>query len=247
LGTFHGLVFQGVYAYDKDAVVRDRDGNTVYELDGITPKIMRWQNEGGAFFQGGDAIYKDVNYDGIINDLDKVQIGSANPKFFGGFNNSLNYKNFGLNFFVQFQYGNDLVNGLKGELEGMQYTNNSAITVLGRWRKQGDVTNIPRASRGLPGGGDRNWHASSRFVEDGSYARVKFATLSYFIPRNIISKYRLSGAEFFVTATNFITWTKYTGADPEVTIDQEGVGFPGYDKSFTPQSKAFTLGVNLRL
>lgn len=247
LGTYHGLIFQGVYAYDADAVVRDRSGNTVYELDGVTPKIMRWQTETGAFMQGGDAIYKDINFDGIINDLDKVQIGSANPKFFGGFNNSVNYKNFGLNFFVQFQYGNDVVNGLKGELEGMQYTNNSAITVLGRWRKQGDVTNIPRASRGLPGGADRNWHASSRFVEDGSYARVKYATLSYYVPRELSAKMRLTQTEFFFTATNFITWTRYTGADPEITIDQDGIGFPGYDKAFTPQTRAFTLGVNLRL
>ncbi len=130
LGTYYGLIFKGVYSRDIDAAVRDINGNVVYELDGVTPRLMRISSETGDVYKGGDAIYEDFNHDGIINNQDRVKIGDANAPFFGGFNNSFDYKNFGLRFFIQYQYGNDVINGMRFELENMQYTNNAATSVL---------------------------------------------------------------------------------------------------------------------
>ncbi|MEI6948152.1 TonB-dependent receptor [Paraflavisolibacter sp. H34] len=241
LGTYYGLVYKGVYAYDADAVVRDAKGATVYELDGQTPRIMRIGSETGELFKGGDAIYEDFNHDGIINDQDKVLIGNANANFFGGFNNSFDYKNFGLRFFIQFQEGNNVINGLRYYLEGMTGTENQAITTLKRWRKQGDVTNMPRALRT----DTRNTQASTRWIEDGSYARLKFVTLNYRFPQALVKKVRMKGIDAFVTANNLLTWTNYTGADPEVSIGWNPA-LIGIDRGLTPQTRGYTLGINAR-
>lgn len=241
LGTYYGLVFKGVYARDEDAVVRDINGNTVYELDGVTPRMMRILTETGDIHKGGDAIFQDFNYDGIINDQDRVKIGNANADFFGGLNNSFDYKNFGIRFFIQYQYGNDVINGMRLELENMQYTTNQATSVLRRWRKQGDVTNMPRALRN----DNRNNKASTRWIEDGSYARMKYITLTYRLPKSVLNRIKLKDVSTFVTATNVLTWTNYTGADPEIGLGSSP-SFIGVDRGLTPQSRAYTLGVNIK-
>jgi TonB-dependent starch-binding outer membrane protein SusC len=241
LGTYYGLVFKGVYAYDADAVVRDGKGNIVYELDGVTPRKMRVGSETGNILKGGDAIYEDFNHDGIINGQDRVLIGNANPEFFGGFTTSFDYKGFGLRFFIQFQYGNDVINGMRYSLEGMTGTDNQAITTQQRWRKQGDITNMPRALRT----DDRNTVGSTRWIEDGSYARLKFVTLSYQFPRTLVKKIKLKGLDAFFTANNLFTWTDYTGADPEIALGYNPA-FIGIDRGLTPQTKGYTLGINAR-
>lgn len=241
LGTYYGLVFKGVYAHDSDAAVRDESGNIVYGLDGITPRIMKIDSENGLEFKGGDAIYEDFNHDGIINAQDRVLVGNANADFFGGFNNRFNYKNFGLNFFVQFQYGNDIINGLRYTLEGMSGVENQAVTVLNRWRKQGDVTNMPRALRS----DTRNTYGSSRWIEDGSYARLKSVTFSYRFPTDLVKRAKLRGLDLFVTGTNLFTWTNYSGADPEISLGSNPA-FVGVDRGFNPQTKGATLGLNIR-
>lgn len=241
LGTYYGFVFKGVYATDQDAAVRDKNGNIVYELDGTTPRLMRINSETGDVYKGGDAMFEDFNHDGIINDQDRVKIGNANPDFFGGFNNSFDYKSFGIRFFIQFQYGNDVINGMRYELESMQFTNNAATSVLKRWRKQGDVTDMPRALRN----DGRNNVASSRWVEDGSYARMKYLTLSYRFPKTLLRRIRINDLSMFVTGTNLFTITNYTGADPEIGLGSTP-SFIGVDRGLTPQSKMYTLGVNLK-
>lgn len=241
LGTYYGLVFKGVYAYDSDAAVKDMDGNVVYELDGITPRLMRIESETGNVFKGGDAIYEDFNHDGVINGQDRVMVGDANADFFGGFNNTFSYKNFGLNFFIQFQYGNDIINGMRYALEGMSGVENQAVTVLKRWRKQGDDTDMPRALRS----DTRNTYGSSRWIEDGSYARLKSLTLSYRVPTNAIKKYKLRGLDMFVTGTNLFTWTNYSGADPEIALGSNPA-FIGIDRGLNPQTKGATLGLNIK-
>ncbi len=138
---------KGVYARDIDAAVRDINGNVVYELDGVTPRLMRINSETGDVYKGGDAIFQDLNYDGIINNQDRIKIGDANALFFGGFNNSFDYKNFGVRFFIQFQYGNDVINGMRYELENMQYTNNAATSVL---KKMAQTGRYHRYAKGAP-------------------------------------------------------------------------------------------------
>ncbi len=241
LGTYYGYVFKGVYATDMDAVVRDASGKTVYELDGTTPRILKIDSETGETYKGGDAIFEDFNHDGIINLQDRVKIGNANPDFFGGFNNSFDYKNFGVKFFIQFQYGNDVINGMRYELEGMQFTNNAATSVLNRWRKQGDITNIPRALRNDA----RNNVASTRWIEDGSYARMKYITFSYRANRRTANAIGLKEMSMFATVTNLFTWTNYTGADPEIGLG-DSPSFIGVDRGSTPQSKTFTLGISAK-
>lgn len=242
LGTYYGYVTQGVYATDGDAVVRDAGGNIVFELDGITPKQMKLGNENGFTFKGGDIIYKDFNHDGIINDQDKVLIGNANPDFFGGINNSFDYKNFTFRFFIQYQYGNDVVNFIRYTLERMQSVDNQAVSVLNRWRKQGDITDMPRALYT----DDRNAQASTRWIEDGSYARLKFVTLSYRFPQTLLRRYKIKGMDAFLTGNDLFTWTNYTGADPEISLGWNPL-LPGIDRGWNPRSRGVTLGLNIRL
>jgi TonB-linked SusC/RagA family outer membrane protein len=244
MGTYYGLVFKGVYASDADAVVRDAKGNVVYSLDGTNPRKMRLLSENGDTLRGGDAIYEDFNHDGIINDQDRVLIGNANPDFFGGFNNEFIYKDFTLKFFIQFQYGNDVINGMRYYLERMQTADNQAITTMKRWRKQGDITDMPRALNN----DQRNSQGSTRWIEDGSYARLKFVTLNYRVPRKWVQKIKLVGVDAFFTANDLITWTNYTGADPEISISSFGnnPAFIGVDRGLTPRSRGYTLGINVR-
>jgi TonB-linked SusC/RagA family outer membrane protein len=244
LGTYYGLVFKGVYATDNDAAVRDAKGNVVYNLDGVTPRKMRLNSETGDTLMGGDAIYEDFNHDGIINDQDRVLIGNANPDFFGGLTSDLSYKGWNLKFFVQFYYGNDVINGMRYELERMDNSNNQAITTLRRWRKQGDITDMPRALNG----NTRNIQGSSRWIEDGSYARIKQITLSYRFPRAWVQRLKLNGVDAFITANDLFTFTKYTGADPEISLSPYGndPALIGVDRGLTPRSKGYTLGINFR-
>jgi TonB-linked SusC/RagA family outer membrane protein len=242
LGTYYGLTYKGVYATDASAIVKDAKGGIVYNADGVTPKTMVMGSETGYQFKGGDAIYEDYNHDGIIDDQDKVLIGNANPIFFGGFNNAIDYKNFGIRLFIQFQYGNSVINGLKYYLERMTSTDNQAASVQRRWRKQGDISDIPRALST----DTRNSLPSSRWVEDGSYARLKFVTFTYRLPNKLMQRIRLRSADLFLTANNLFTWTNYTGTDPEIAIGSNPA-FIGVDQGLTPQSKGYTLGINVRL
>jgi TonB-linked SusC/RagA family outer membrane protein len=244
LGTYYGLVFKGVYATDADAVVRDAKGAVVYNLDGVTPRKMRIISETGDTLRGGDAIYEDFNRDGIINDQDRVLIGNGNPDFFGGFNSDLSYKSFTLKLFVQFQYGNDIINGMRYVLEKMDNSDNQAISTLRRWRKQGDVTNMPRALNGS----NRNSQGSTRWIEDGSYARLKFITLTYRFPKTVAQRIRMNGIDAFITANDLFTFTKYTGADPEISLTPFGSdpAFIGIDRGLNPRSRGYTLGINFR-
>jgi TonB-linked SusC/RagA family outer membrane protein len=242
LGTYYGLVYKGVYARDIDASVKDANGNVVYELDGKTPRPIHIGSSTGPVYKGGDAIFEDFNHDGIIDDQDKVRIGDANPTFFGGFNNTFNYKNFGLRFFIQYQVGNDVINGLRLTLESQQYADNQAVSVLKRWQTQGDITNMPRALAS----DNRNVVPSTRWIEDGSYARLKFITFTYRLPNAIIQRMRIKGLDMFVTANNVYTLTNYTGADPEVAVGYNPA-FIGVDNGLNPNTRGYTLGVNIRL
>jgi TonB-dependent starch-binding outer membrane protein SusC len=202
---------------------------------------MHIGSETGNVYKGGDAIFEDFNHDGIINDQDKVRIGDANPKFFGGFNNTFSYKNWGLRFFIQYQYGNNIIDGMRLQLESMTNTNNQALSVLRRWRTQGDVTDIPRALAT----DTRNILPSTRWIEDGSYARLKFITLSYRVPNQLVKRLNISGLDMFFTANNVYTWTKYIGPDPEISLGNNP-GSMGIDYGLTPQTKGYTFGFNLK-
>ncbi|MBC7652088.1 MAG: SusC/RagA family TonB-linked outer membrane protein, partial [Deinococcales bacterium] len=249
LGTYYGLKFLGVYATDDDAVVKDAKGSRVFEADGITPKYMKIGSATGSVLKGGDAIYQDFNNDGIIDDQDRILIGNANPLFFGGFRSNMTYKAFSLTLFFNFQYGNDIINSLRYNLEKMYSPSatsypantNQAKSVLRRWRKQGDITNMPRALD-LD---ERNSIASSRWVEDGSYARLSQLSLGYTFPTKLVQKLKLKGISTQLQVNNLFTWTNYTGADPEIGISGSPSSI-GIDEGQNPRTKGFTLAMTVR-
>ncbi|MEC3878978.1 SusC/RagA family TonB-linked outer membrane protein [Parapedobacter sp. 10938] len=240
IGGFYAYRALGVFPTDEAAILRGPDGDIIYEADGIMPKYLRYGSNTGHRFKGGDMIFDDVNGDGIINELDRVQIGDANPLFFGGWNNTMNYRKWVLTVNFQYQYGNDVINGTRIQMEQMAYSHNQSRSIMGRWRRQGDIADIPRAQP------DGAWNrvASSRWVEDGSYLRLKTVSLTYNAGREFTSRLGLGIRQLSVFATgyNLYTWTDYVGLDPEVPITGSVFLF-GVDNATTAPARQYTLGL----
>ncbi|MFA5326522.1 MAG: TonB-dependent receptor [Prolixibacteraceae bacterium] len=226
IGTFYGWKFLGVYSRDEDNVNQVKNGSS-----------------NGKVFRGGDPIWADLNGDHIIDSNDKQIIGNAQPKFTGGFSNDFSYKNFSLNVFFQFSYGNDIYSNLNMMRNWVFAYNNVSTDALNRWKKQGDVTNFPRPIRNDPLGNEYN-RVSSRWVEDGSYLRLKNVRFSYDVPKDIVSKIKLSGIQAYITGENLITWTHYTAYDPDVS-SYSGTQL-GIDDGSYPQSRTFIFGLNVQ-
>jgi TonB-dependent starch-binding outer membrane protein SusC len=190
----------------------------------------------------GNMIYKDINENGYRDSGDRTVIGNALPKFTYGMTNTLSYKNFGLNFFIQGNYGNDIYNASRIDTEGMFDTKNQSTRVLARWKRPGMETTIPRASSE---GDTQNVLTSSRFVEDGSYLRVKNITFNYQFDASLIKPLQLSAANVYITATNPFTMTNYRGYDPEVNFGGNSGTVLGIDYGTYPQSKSVIAGINI--
>lgn len=244
IGGFYGFRALGVYPSDADAILRDKAGNIIYEADGIKAKQMRYGSNTGHQFRGGDMIYQDINGDGIINELDKVQIGDANPVVFGGWNNTFNFRNWMLQVNFQYQYGNDVINLSRKNVEKMEDSRNQAQSIVSRWRKQGDISSIPRAERLA----DWNFDASTRWVEDASYLRLKTVSVSYNFDKKLTNRLGigLNNVSAFLTGYNLYTWTKYLGIDPEVPITGS-VNMFGIDNNTTAPARQYTLGLRISL
>ena len=185
--------------------------------------------------------FKDVNNNGIFDTGDRTVIGNPQPKFFFGLTNTFNYKRFDLNFFIQGSYGNDIYNATRIDLEGMFDSKNQSVSVLDRWKNPGDITEIPKA------GNINNVRNSSRFVEDGSYVRLKSVTLSY----NVLSKNSkikfIKDLSVYVTGRNLITLTNYSGFDPEVNAFGNSAVEMGIDYGTYPQSRSIIVGLNVEI
>lgn len=221
-------------------VVTDADGKVLMNSDG-TPKRMVFDYDGVNYeFQGGDAIYEDVNNDGQINQLDIVYLGNSMPKVNGGFGFTFKYDRFTLRTNFNYRFGNKVVNTARMELEQMATAYNQCATVNYRWRKNGDVTPIPRAMYGTSTA--YNWLGSSRYVENGSFVRFQYLQLTYDMPKKLAKKFGLDTFKIYVSANNLYCWTKYSGTDPEHSCD--GWSY-AEDDSTTPRSKSFTVGINL--
>lgn len=253
-GSIYGFKFVGVYQYDKykagsqeDAPVsRDAKGNVIFDEKGETiPMVFGYGTLNEAYkFRGGDAKYEDINHDGNINELDIVYLGNSNPLFNGGFGPTFRYKDFSCTMFFNYRVGNKIVNAARMNAENMYTTDNQSIAVNWRWRKDGDVTNMPRALSNYNGKGGYNWLGSDRFVEDGSFLRMKYLTFNYSVPKLKLRKYSVDRLSFYLTFTNLFVLTSYTGVDPEV-----GYGSLGVSKDYgqTPRAKEMTFGITLGL
>lgn len=216
--------------------------NGVYATSPENEKQLRADNATGYLYRGGDMRFVDQNGDNIIDDRDRVVIGNALPKFTGGFTNSLQYRHFQLDALLQFSYGNDVYNGTRTVSESLFQFANASKKALNRWRKEGDVTDIPRADHTDPGG---NRRSSTRWLEDGSYLRIKTVTLAYDVPSSLLQKVRVSNLRLYATAQNLFTFTRYTGIDPEANSYGSTVTDLGFDYAAYPQYKTFMFGINL--
>ncbi len=247
-GSIYGFRYKGVYQYDKYQagregtcpVVRDANGNVVFDSFGeAVPMYFAYGTSSATEFRGGDAIYEDVNHDGTIDELDIVYLGNCNPKLTGGFGFTLRYnKRLSINAFFNFRYGNKVINYARMHAENMYNDNNQCSSVNWRWRQDGDITNIPRA---LYQSG-YNWLGSDRFVEDGSFLRFKQLTINYQFEPEMIRKWGLNSLSASFTFNNILTWSKYSGVDPEVGYDNKGICA---DYSNTPRSRYLTLALNI--
>lgn len=246
-GSIYGFRYKGVYQYDdyiegvqeSAPIARDENGKVFTDEDGdAIPVYFAYDRSNEYEFRGGDAIYEDINFDGNIDELDIVYLGNANPKVNGGFGTNLRFKQFGVTAFFNFRYGNKIINAARMTAENMYTVNNQSKAVNWRWRKNGDVTEMPRAlySYGY------NWLGSDRYVEDGSFVRLKFLTFTYAIPKETLSKVNIQQFNFYLTFNNLFVWTKYTGVDPEVGYGAFGVS---RDNAMTPRSKDVTLGLSI--
>lgn len=230
-----GLALQKIYYTAKTSdyvnaqVVRNEPGRALggfygYISDGVNPET-------------GELMYRDLNDDGKITSSDRTYIGDPNPDFTFGMTNTFFYKGFSLNIFLQGSYGNDIFNASKMEMMGMYDGKNQITDVLRRWRIPGQITDVPKAGFDMKN--------STYFVEDGSYLRIKDITLSYDFSGKWMKKVGLTKLQPYFTATNLLTWTKYSGMDPEVNQWGNSGAVQGIDWGTYPQTKTFTLGVNI--
>ena len=201
----------------------------------------------------GNAVYEDVDKDGKITVADRQIVGNAWPDFTGGLKNTFRYKNFDLSLFFYFSVGNDVfnMNRFFQEHGGMRGTNWGFLkSQMRRWQKPGDITDIPKAST-LPNadGSYNNGFASSRFLEDGSFLRLRNLSFGYTLPKTWIARAGIENLRVYVNITNLFTITNYSGADPEgnTAADYTHGTVQGLDFAIPPQPRQIVFGLNVTM
>ncbi len=232
VALFYGYVFDGLYQLsDFNALP-----NGSYELKPEVP------NNGGdrANIKPGFIKYKDINGDGIVDANDQTIVGNPNPVHIGGFSNNFRYQEFDLNLFLQWSYGNDILNANRIVFEGAEARRdvNMFKTYEDRWSIDNQNSLLPVA-----GGYGPNVY-SDRNIEDGSFIRLKTVSLGYNFPSALMKKWKIQSARLHVSAQNLVTWTGYTGLDPEVSVRHTALT-PGFDWSPYPRARTITLGMNI--
>ena len=190
--------------------------------------------------EAGDVKFVDQNGDGLISVDDRVIIGNPNPEFYGNINTNLSYKNLSLSATLNYSLGNDVYNYQRALLESGSSFYNQTVAVTNRWKVEGHETDMPKATYGDPKGNNR---FSDRWIEDGSYIRLKDVTLSYKVP---VSASGLQGLTLWCAGTNLLTFSKYLGSDPEFSFSNN-VLYQGIDNGLLGQSRSFHVGVKINL
>ena len=221
-------------------IALDADGKVMMDTKGNPIRQTYNFKDGNSTykFQGGDAIYEDVNHDGQINSLDIVYLGNSNPRFNGGFGFTFQYDDWSLKTNFNYREGVKIVNSAKMSLEKMYDAYNQSSAVNWRWRKNGDVTMIPRAMFDT----GYNWLGSDRYVEDASFVRMSYIQLSYNFKAKMLKPLGLRRLNISLSGQNLFCWSKYSGTDPEKSPGSWGIA---YDNSQTPRSKSVTLNVQV--
>ncbi len=221
-------------------------GNASWVVEGKPLGTLYGYVWGGVDPVTGNAYYIDADGNSTFTpdaDKDRQVIGDANPIFFFGFNNTFSYKNVSLTVFLEGMQGNDMLNATRIETEAMATSASQLHSVTNRWRKEGDQTDIPKATPGLT----ENSRISTRFIEDGSYLRVKSVNLTYQLPKMWVNKIKLEGVKVYVTAENLFTFTNYSGYDPEVNTFGASNTARGIDFGTYPQTRNIIFGLNVTL
>ena len=239
-GVFYGYRTAGnVFATTEEAAAAGKEHvnskgqttNNLYIVDNTGAKVD---------FEAGDVHFIDQNGDGEISELDKVVIGDPNPDFYGNIFTSVSYKRFKLDLNFNYCVGNDVFNYMRQQLESGSRFLNQTTALTQRWMAEGQVTSVPRLSFDDPMGNSR---FSDRWIEDGSYLRLKSVTLSYKLPMNSTF---LQGLEFWIQGNNLFTITKYLGTDPEFSSTSSVIG-QGVDTGCLGQSRSVIAGVKINL
>ncbi len=232
IGMMYGYIYDGVYGVDDFNLV-----GSDYVLKSTVPHFAGENNT-----QPGYPKYRDLNGDGLINGDDRTIIGKGDPVHIGGFTNNFTYKDFDLSVFLQWSYGNDVMNANKLMFENSfnrKKNLNQFASYANRWTFDNQSSDIPVASAS-----ESNKVFSSRIIEDGSFLRLKTVSLGYNLPQKVLRGTFISRARCYVSAQNLYTWTNYSGYDPEVSIKNTAIN-PGLDFSAYPRAASFTMGVNL--
>ena len=228
VGVFYGYETNGIFTTAKEASAAN-----LYQLSSTGAK---------EFFSAGDVHYVDIKQDGVIDENDKTVIGDPNPDYYGNIFATLTYKNLSLNLTLNYSYGNDVYNYLRQQIEQGSNFFNQTTSLVNRWTHDGQQTDIPRIVYGDPMGNSR---FSDRWIEDGSYLRLKQVMLSYKVP--VPSSWNwLQGLTVWGSANNLLTFTKYLGSDPEFSASNN-VLYQGVDAGLLSQSRSFYVGLKINL
>ena len=232
VGLFYGYKTAGVFATDAEAKAAGKNGYLYMEDN------AGLRND----FKAGDVHFVDQNNDGKISELDKVVIGDPNPDIYGNIFATINYKNLTLTMGWNYSLGNDVYNYQRSILNSGSTFYNQQVAEVAHWRYEGQQTDLPRLAYGDPMGNNR---FSDRWIEDGSYLRLKTLNLSYKVP--VPGSWTwLQGLTVWAQANNLLTFTKYLGSDPEFSIGN-GVLYQGIDCGNIAQGRSFQCGVKINL
>ena len=229
VGVFYGYKTKGVFATTGDASAAGQ-----YIVDETGAK---------QYFKAGDVIFEDVNGDRQISEADKSIIGDPNPDFYGNIFLNLNWKRFTLASTFNYSLGNDVYNYQRSILNSGATLYNQQVAEISHWRYEGQVTELPRVCYGDPMGNNR---FSDRWIEDGSYLRLKSVMLTYQVPIPESWQSWLQGISVWAEGRNLLTLTKYTGSDPEFSISNNQL-FQGIDAGNIAQGRVFSMGVKINL
>lgn len=237
IGSIFGFEFDGIYQDYKETYARDQYGNLITDLDGkpISTLVGTWTQ------RAGDVRYKDQNYDGVIDQYDIVYVGSSYPSITGGATVQVKWKKLSFRAAIAYRLGHTVYNEARLNSEQMSNANNQSTNALARWRYKGEITEIPRALWGT----NYNSLVSDQYIEDASFVKLKDITVNYALPDNFVKKLGLKKASMFFNAYNLLTFTKYSGVDPEIQLDGTNKYSIARDRSKTPPARKFLLGVRV--
>ena len=230
---FYGYKALGVFTTTEEArAAGTADANGLYFMadNGIERN----------YFQAGDVHFADLNNDGQITDADRIVIGDPNPDIYGNIFTTLKWKRLKLDVRMNYSLGNDVYNYMRSQLEGGQRFMNQTTAMTHRWQAEGQATDMPRITFQDPLG---NARFSDRWIEDGSYLKLKAVTLSYELP--LTSEY-IQGLQFWVQGNNLLTFSKYLGSDPEFSMTSSVLG-QGIDLGQLGHSRSIIAGVKINL